>query len=288
MMSDKVIKTDSFMEMPHSTKNLYFYLMIEADDDGFVSNPKTIMRMVNAAEDDYKILVGKKFVVPFESGVCVIKHWLIHNLIRADRKVDTQWAEEKKLLIVDTDTQKYSLNKGLQPNDNQVSTKCPHRLGKVRLGKVSIKKETLPLGEFENVNLSDIELEKLTAANGKEAVTQIIEELSCYIETSGKEYKSHYLTASNWLRRKNKTNVSKEVHQVFTLFKNPASALWPNRGHEVVAAQVLLDTYGLETLERRVARVIKEAKNGDQFFPNAVTPSQLLDKMPAIERYLGK
>jgi len=141
MMSDKVIKTDSFMEMPHSTKNLYFYLMIEADDDGFVSNPKTIIRMVNAVDDDYKILIAKRFVVPFESGVCVIKHWLIHNLIRADRKIDTQWSEEKKLLIVDPDTQKYSLNKGLQPNVNQMSTKCPHRLGKVSIGKVRLGKQ---------------------------------------------------------------------------------------------------------------------------------------------------
>lgn len=136
MMSDKVIKTDSFMEMPHSTKNLYFYLMMEADDDGFVSNPKTVMRMIGAAEDDYKILIGKRFVIPFESGICVIKHWLIHNLIRADRKIDTQWAEEMKLLVIDDDTKKYSLDKGLQPSDNQVTTKCPHRLGKVRLGKV--------------------------------------------------------------------------------------------------------------------------------------------------------
>jgi len=142
MMSDKVIKTDSFMEMPHSTKTLYFYLMMEADDDGFVSNPKTIMRMVNAVDDDYKILIGKRFVVPFESGICVIKHWLIHNLIRADRKVDTQWSEEKKQLVVDPDTQKYSLNKGLQPSDNQVTTKCPHRLGKVRLGKVRLEQPT--------------------------------------------------------------------------------------------------------------------------------------------------
>lgn len=141
MMSDKVIKTDSFMEMPHSTKNLYFYLMIEADDDGFVSNPKTIIRMVNAVEDDYKILIAKRFVVPFESGVCVIKHWLIHNLIRADRKINTQWSEEKKLLVVDPDTQKYSLNTGLQPSVNQVTTKCPHRLGKVSIGKVRLGKE---------------------------------------------------------------------------------------------------------------------------------------------------
>jgi len=173
------------------------------------------------------------------------------------------------------------------PEKHQRSTTIGEVSKKVNK-EVGNTKKTLPLGGCENVYLLDGEMEKLVTAYGKEAVTQIIEELSCYIETTGKEYKSHYLTAQNWLRRKKKSTVSKEVHQVFTLFNNPAAALWPNRGHEVVAAQVLLDTYGLETLERRVARVIKEAKNGDQFFPNAVTPSQLLDKMPAIERYLGK
>ena len=203
MMSDKVIKTDSFMEMPHSTKTLYFYLMMEADDDGFVSNPKTIMRMVNAVDDDYKILIGKRFVVPFESGVCVIKHWLIHNLIRADRKVDTQWSEEKKQLVVDPDTQKYSLNKGLQPSDNQMSTKCPHRLGKGRLGKGRLEEDNkLPQGEFLNVKLTEDERNKLVEQLNEEAVSQLITELDQYIESTGKKYKSHYATLQAWARRR--------------------------------------------------------------------------------------
>ena len=191
------------MEMPHSTKNLYFYLMIDADDDGFVSNPKTIMRMVNAVEDDYKILTAKRFIVPFESGICVIKHWLIHNLIRADRKIDTQWTEEKKLLIIDPDTQKYSLNKGLQPNDNQMTTKCPHRLGKGRLGKGRLEEDNkLPQGEFLNVKLTEDERNKLVEQLNEEAVSQLITELDQYIESTGKKYKSHYATLQAWARRR--------------------------------------------------------------------------------------
>jgi len=155
MMSDKVIKTDSFMEMPHSTKILYFYLMIEADDDGFVANPKTIMRMVNSVDDDFKLLAVKRFIIPFGNGVCVIKHWLIHNAIRADRKIDTQWANEKKLLVVDTKTQKYSLDTGLQPNDNQMTTKGSPRLGKVRLGKTIVSKADVPFNWNEYLKKMD-------------------------------------------------------------------------------------------------------------------------------------
>jgi len=134
MMSDKVIKTDAFMDMGDSSKVLYFYLMIEADDDGFISNPKTIMRMIGSNADDYKILIAKRFLIVFQSGVCVIKHWRIHNLIRADRYHETQWIEEKNSLIVDKKTSKYSLNKGGIPNGNQLATEV--RLGKVREGEV--------------------------------------------------------------------------------------------------------------------------------------------------------
>lgn len=217
MMSDKVIKTDAFMEMPHSTKNLYFYLMIEADDDGFVANPRTVMRMVNAAEDDYKILVGKKFIIPFESGVCVIKHWLIHNLIRADRKIDTQWTEEMSCIEVDKQTGKYSLNQGLQPSDNQVTTKCPHRLGKVRIGKENTVEESTPkvsFGVMSNVLLLDEEYTKLCERYGRSATNTLIEELSTYIPNAKTKYKDHYATLLNWAKRKGTPEVKKvEVNQ---------------------------------------------------------------------------
>lgn len=88
-------------------------------------------------------------------------------------------------------------------------------------------------------------------------------------------------------KKKSVKKVSDDVQAVFDLFENPASALWRMREIERVAAQTLFDTYGLETLKRRIKRIKSEQKTADQFFPVAVTPSQLLDKMPNIERYLG-
>jgi len=137
MLSLKIVDTDAFLDMPLSSQVLYFHLTMRADDDGFVSNPKKIMRMIGSQNDDYKILITKRFIIPFENGVCVIKHWLIHNLIRSDRYTTTQWIKEKSQLSIDPKTKKYSVNEGennVIPNDNQMATQV--RLGKVRLGKV--------------------------------------------------------------------------------------------------------------------------------------------------------
>ena len=119
MFSLKIIDTDEFLDMPPTTQNLYFHLCMRADDDGFVSNPKKIMKIINSATDDMKVLIGKQFVIPFDSGICVIKHWKIHNLIRNDRYTETEYKREKNLLI--EQNKKYELNNGRQnviPNGN--------------------------------------------------------------------------------------------------------------------------------------------------------------------------
>lgn len=97
MFSLKIVSSDAFLEMPASSRELYFQLGMYADDDGFVS-PKKIMRMVGASEDDLKVLLAKRFLLAFESGVVVIKHWLIHNLMRADRYTETDYIVEKATL----------------------------------------------------------------------------------------------------------------------------------------------------------------------------------------------
>src|SRR3990167_2870706 len=128
MFSMKIVDTDAFLDMPQSSQLLYYSLAMRADDDGFVSNPKKIMKIAGSNDDDYKLLVGKKFIIPFDSGVCVIKHWLIHNLIRTDRYVETQYIREKSQLVIDPKTKKYSLNKGQNdviPDDNQSLQEIP-------------------------------------------------------------------------------------------------------------------------------------------------------------------
>ena len=103
MFSNKVIDTDLFLDMPMSTQNLYFHLCMRADDDGFIDSPKRISRMIGTGDDDLKVLFTKRFVIPFESGVCVIRHWRVHNYIKKDRYAETFYKYEKSMLDVNED-----------------------------------------------------------------------------------------------------------------------------------------------------------------------------------------
>ena len=134
MMAKSIMDSDLFLEMPQSSQNLYFHLLLRADDDGFVGNPRQIMRMVNCSEDDMRILIMKQFLIPFNSGIVVIKHWKIHNYIRNDRYKPTIYQEEKKLLE-ENDNKEYKL--GI-PDGYQRETQ--YSIGKYSIVKDSIEK----------------------------------------------------------------------------------------------------------------------------------------------------
>lgn len=141
MFSLKIVDTDAFLDMPQSSQLLYFHFNMRADDEGFVGNPKKIMRMVGASDDDLKVLLAKRFILSFESGVVVIKHWLIHNTIRMDRFSPTTYKEEKNLLEV-KENKSYTENKELrQPNGNQVETQV--KLSEVKLSKDNLIKDKI-------------------------------------------------------------------------------------------------------------------------------------------------
>ncbi|GAA0115245.1 hypothetical protein UT300016_09720 [Clostridium senegalense] len=132
MFSLKIIDTDLFLDMPVTARLLYYDLSMRADDDGFVASPKKIQRMVGSSDDDLRLLVAKQFIIPFDTGVCVIKHWRVHNYIRSDRYTETLYTNEKQALMLD-DNGKYELN--VIPNGNQMSYQMDTqvRLGKDRL-----------------------------------------------------------------------------------------------------------------------------------------------------------
>ena len=137
MFAKTIIDSDAFLDMPMSTQALYFHLNMRADDDGFINNPRKIQRMIGASEDDLKLLIAKRFVLAFENGVIVIKHWKIHNYIRKDRYHPTLYQEEKQSIDVKDDGS-YTDHLNLlptsgQPDGNQRLTE--DRLGKDRLGK---------------------------------------------------------------------------------------------------------------------------------------------------------
>lgn len=108
MISSKVVDTDNFLDLPATSQNLYFHLLMHADDDGFLGNPKTITRSIGAHQDDLKLLVEKGYLFVFEDGAIAIKDWFIHNYIPKDRYHETVYKEDKKKLEV-TETQQYRL-----------------------------------------------------------------------------------------------------------------------------------------------------------------------------------
>lgn len=99
MFSIKIVGSDAFLEMSTSSRELYFQLGMYADDDGFVS-PKKVMRMIGASDDDLKLLIAKRFVLPFENGIIVVKHWRMNNLIRKDFYKETEYIEQKRRLFL--------------------------------------------------------------------------------------------------------------------------------------------------------------------------------------------
>ena len=101
MFAKTIIDSDAFLEMPATSQNLYFHLSMRADDDGFVNKPKAIMRNCGAKDDDLNILFARKFVIPFDSGIVVIKHWRINNYLRNDRYRPTVYQDEKATLYLD-------------------------------------------------------------------------------------------------------------------------------------------------------------------------------------------
>ena len=94
----KIVDSDSFLDMPLSAQCLYFHLNMRADDDGFIGNPKRVMKIVGSNEDDLKLLIAKRFLLKFDDGVIVIKHWRMHNTLSQNRYHETQYLDEKSLL----------------------------------------------------------------------------------------------------------------------------------------------------------------------------------------------
>lgn len=207
MFSLKIVDSDLFLDMPLSSQCLYFHLSMRADDDGFVNNPKKIIKIIGANEDDLKILIAKGFVIVFDQGIIVITHWKINNFIRKDRYKPTMYIDQKQQLY-QTENGAYILEEkvGCHLVDQRLSSGQPS-IDKGRLDKVSIDKgrgekenQSAPFsfyGEYKNVRLSQEEYKNLKEKLNSYAEI-MINKLSRYMESSGKTYQNHYVTILKW------------------------------------------------------------------------------------------
>lgn len=142
MFSLDVIDTDMFIEMPISSRLLYYELGMRADDDGFVNNWKKIMAFTGLKQDDLKILITKKYVIPFDSGVIVIRHWRMNNYLQNDRKKGTIYKEELNNLYLD-DNNVYNLD-----------TECIHSIEESSVVENSIEESSVAVKDRQEYQTS--------------------------------------------------------------------------------------------------------------------------------------
>ena len=212
MFAKTIVLSDAFLDMPLSARCLYFTLGMLADDDGFVNSPKSIMRQAGASTDDLNLLMVKRFILAFDSGVIVIKHWRIHNYIQKDRYKESKYIDEKATLTLDQNGAYTECIQDVSTLDTQV------RLGKDRvrleLGEGSIgdvapdtnvghkppKAVRHKYGLYEQVLLTDEDYEKLRAEFPHDH-SERIARLDEYIASTGKKYKNHLATIRAWARK---------------------------------------------------------------------------------------
>ena len=216
MFSLKIVDSDLFLDMPLSSQCLYFHLSMRADDDGFVNNPKKIIKIIGANEDDLKILIAKGFVIVFEQGIIVITHWKINNFIRKDRYKPTLYENEVQSLS-QTKNGMYIKEVGCHLVAERLTSGQPS-IDKVSIDKGRVEQDT-PFsfyGEYKNIRLTDEEYRKLKdKLQGH--TDMMIEKLSRYIKSTGKTYQDHYVTILNWYKQDKDKLSQKKTRKIPTL-----------------------------------------------------------------------
>ena len=199
MFAKKITESDAFLDMPSSTQMLYFHLSMNADDDGFVNNPKKIQRMCGASDDDFKLLVAKSFVILFESGIIVIKHWKMHNYIQSDRYRPTDYVDEKSMLGV-------KRNKAYTLDENKMYTKCIQdvSVGKDSIGKDSIGKDSIGKDSIGKDSIG----ESVRGGKAKRFIPPTVEEVESYCSERGNGIDAQsfidFYESKGWMIGKNK------------------------------------------------------------------------------------
>ncbi len=210
MFAKTIIDSDAFLDMPLSTQSLYFHLSMRADDDGFINNPKKIQRMVGCGDDDLKLLMVKRFILVFDSGVIVIKHWKIHNYIRNDRYKPTLYQEEKAELA-EKNSKAYTFKTEVIESEKHLGIPDDNRMGyqmdtQVRLGKDRLVKDKKKNSVEPSSTMSEL-FEKVwktypKKTNKKKAREQFLKKFKTEedLESFKKGYKDYlaYIKLNDW------------------------------------------------------------------------------------------
>lgn len=233
MFSMKIVDSDPFKEMPLSAQALYFHLAMNADDEGFLNNAKSVQRSIMASDDDMKLLIVKSFIIRFDSGVIVIKHWKMHNTIQPSRLKPTQYIEERKLLEV-KENKSYTLNLGhvspLPTDCQQNDSKCQQNDAEIRLEEIRLEEcsvvESEPTQPAPTITPSSATYKSLIKQYGKEFVDERIERAKMYKGTDNLD------TVAKWCAEDIKKQKTKHKQNTFNSFPQRPYDFWDNDNND--------------------------------------------------------
>ena len=206
LFSLSIVDSDAFLDMPTSAQNLYFHFGMRADDDGFVGNPKKILKITGGADDDLRLLFAKRFILPFENGVIVIKHWRIHNTIRKDRYIETKYLEEKSLLSIKSNGA-YTEKTKWQPDGNQMATQV--KLSKDKLVETEASPSKIGLSPCTGPELLEVSIE--LGVNLKD-VEHTHEAIINKIKAGEFKNKTVYYTLRTWVSNDKRKGFSQPIN----------------------------------------------------------------------------
>lgn len=264
MFSMDIVDSDAFLDMPQSAQCLYFHMNMRADDDGFVSSPQRLMRMLGNSNDDLKILMAKRFIIPFDNGVCVVKHWRINNTLRKDRHTPTQYVDELKMLEIKennayTEGDNYALATSRQPHGNQ-SLESPKKTKKT---------------SKDVENKGDSTDDDSMATNGCRSIDKYsIDKSSIASDDAGDDE----------VKKKNQKHEDiVEVIDSFVVVNSNHSRWYANKTQRS-AIEHLIKTHGKEQVIKVVNLLPKT--NVLPYFPQITTPHQMAEKWDALSNAL--
>jgi hypothetical protein len=224
MFDKRVTDSDKFIDLPNSSKALYFMAGMEADDKGFFQ-PRRLQKMCGFTDDDFKILIAKGFFIAFESGVMVVTDWNKNNWLDSRRVTETEYIDELKMLKLINN--KYELANTTESKclayakpmlrensieENSIEENSIYNIPASE-EKSSTAKSKHKYGEYNHVLLTDDEYNKLQ--NYYKNANELIKYLDEYIEMKGYKSKSHYLSIKKWVvdAIKNKKEPTKKNYQ---------------------------------------------------------------------------
>ena len=230
----KIVDSDPFKEMPLSAQALYFHLVMNADDEGFLNNAKSVQRSIMASDDDMKLLIAKDFIIRFESGIMVIKHWKMHNTIQPSRLKPTQYTEERSLLNV-KENKAYTLNLKdigtLPTNCQQNDSKCYQNDAEIRLEEIRLEECSVVESERAQQAPDSATYKSLIKQYGKEFVDERIERAKMYKGTNNLD------TVAKWCAEDFKRQKTKQKQNTFNSFPQRPYDFWDNNDDLIVINQ---------------------------------------------------